>query len=105
MTTMAPEQVIQEDRVSNQTQLGDKPQAGGGPVTHIVWIPEDKMKMSAAAYVMAARIEGLTIRALCGYEWVPSRDPKEHPVCSKCLAIYKAGGHEDALGDATGLDS
>lgn len=43
---------------------------------------------SAAAKVMEARIYGTPIEALCGYVWVPSRDPQQLPVCQECASIY-----------------
>lgn len=44
---------------------------------------------SAVAKVMEARIYGTPIEALCGHVWVPSRDPKQLPVCQKCKEIYE----------------
>ena len=43
----------------------------------------------AAAKVLEARIEGTPLEALCGHTWVPSRDPKQLPVCQKCKDIYE----------------
>lgn len=99
MTTTETEQ--NTDLVSAPVQT---PDSGDQHFSHIVWMPDDK-KMTAATYVLVARIEGFPIKGLCGFEWVPSRDPKEHPVCGKCLEIWKAGGHENKFGDAEGLDS
>jgi hypothetical protein len=49
----------------------------GGPlVAHI--IDRDK---AADAYIFGHEVE-----ALCGYRWVPSRDPKGLPVCPLCRA-------------------
>lgn len=42
----------------------------------------------AAAKVLEARINGTPIEALCGFVWVPSRDPKQLPVCEECKAVY-----------------
>ena len=44
---------------------------------------------SAAAKVLEARIYGTPLEALCGYTWVPSRDPKQLPICEECKAIYE----------------
>ena len=44
---------------------------------------------SATAKVMEARIYGTPIEALCGHVWVPSRDPKQLPMCEKCKAVYE----------------
>jgi hypothetical protein len=43
---------------------------------------------SAAAKVLEARIYGTPIEALCGHVWVPSRDPKQLPLCEACKSIY-----------------
>jgi hypothetical protein len=44
----------------------------------------------AAAKVLEARIMGTALEALCGHVWVPSRDPKQLPLCDKCKDIYDA---------------
>ena len=43
---------------------------------------------SAAAKVLEARIYGTALEALCGHVWVPSRDPKQLPMCESCKSIY-----------------
>ncbi|MFV0306553.1 MAG: DUF3039 domain-containing protein [Desertimonas sp.] len=43
---------------------------------------------SAAAKVLEARVNGTPIEALCGFVWVPSRDPKQLPICEACKQIY-----------------
>ena len=52
---------------------------------HIVKV---KPGENAAAKVLEARITGTPIEALCGFVWVPSRDPKQLPVCEECKTIY-----------------
>jgi hypothetical protein len=32
---------------------------------------------------------GTPIEAICGFVWIPSRDPKQLPLCSKCKALYE----------------
>jgi Protein of unknown function (DUF3039) len=44
---------------------------------------------TAAAKVLEARIYGTPIEALCGHVWVPSRDPKQLPLCQKCKDVYE----------------
>ena len=44
---------------------------------------------SAAAKVLEARIYGIAIEALCGHVWVPSRDPKQLPLCEACKSVYE----------------
>lgn len=43
---------------------------------------------NAAAKVLEARIMGTPLEALCGHVWVPSRDPKQLPLCQECREIY-----------------
>lgn len=43
---------------------------------------------SAVAKVTEARIYGTPIEALCGFRWVPSRDPKQLPLCQECKSVY-----------------
>ncbi len=43
---------------------------------------------SAVAKVVEARIYGTPVEALCGHVWVPSRDPKQLPLCQQCKSIY-----------------
>ncbi len=43
---------------------------------------------SAAAKIVEARIYGIPVEALCGHVWVPSRDPKQLPLCEACKSIY-----------------
>ena len=59
----------------------------GEPVhAHIVKVEPGE---SAAAKVLEARIYGIPVEALCGYVWVPSRDPKQLPICEECKSIYE----------------
>ncbi|TSA52089.1 MAG: DUF3039 domain-containing protein, partial [Actinobacteria bacterium] len=37
----------------------------------------------AASKVLEARIYGTPLEALCGHVWIPSRDPKQLPLCDK----------------------
>ncbi len=61
-------------------------QTEDGPMAHIV---KTKPGEDAAAKVLAARVEGTPLEALCGHVWVPSRDPKQLPVCQRCKDIYE----------------
>lgn len=42
----------------------------------------------AGAIVLEAHVLGLTLTALCGYTWVPCRNPEDLDVCPKCLEMY-----------------
>ena len=58
----------------------------GEPVqAHIVKVRPGE---SAVAKVVEARIYGTPVEALCGHVWVPSRDPKQLPLCQECKSIY-----------------
>lgn len=54
-------------------------------LAHIVKVPFGK---DAQAYLLQARIEGRTVVALCGWKWIPARDPHALPVCDVCKEIY-----------------
>lgn len=60
-------------------------QTGEPVMAHIVKVEDGE---SAAAKVLEARIYGTQVEALCGYVWVPSRDPKQLPLCQKCKEVY-----------------
>ena len=68
-----------------EQQTDETEQTEDGPVAHIV---KTKPGESATAKVLEARVEGTPIEALCGHVWVPSRDPKQLPVCQRCKDIY-----------------
>ena len=56
---------------------------------------------SAAAKVLEARIYGIAVEALCGHVWVPSRDPKQLPLCEACKSVYEMYRmFNDGLGDS-----
>ena len=61
-------------------------QTGKPLVAHIVKTDKDE---SAAAKVLEARVNGTPLEALCGHVWVPSRDPKQLPMCQACKEIYE----------------
>jgi hypothetical protein len=61
-------------------------QTGEPAVAHIV---KTEPGESAAAKVLEARIYGSPLEALCGHVWVPSRDPKQLPLCQKCKDVYE----------------
>jgi hypothetical protein len=61
-------------------------ETGEPAMAHIVKTEPDE---SAAAKVLEARIYGTPVEALCGHVWVPSRDPKQLPLCDRCKEIYE----------------
>lgn len=56
-----------------------------GKSAHIVKVAPGE---DASAKVVEARVMGTPLEALCGYVWVPSKDPKKLPVCEQCKEIY-----------------
>jgi hypothetical protein len=68
-----------------ETRREQTPQTGEPECSHIVKTDGDD---SAAAKVLRARIEGTPLEALCGHRWIPSRDPKQLPLCATCKDIY-----------------
>jgi len=71
---------ILDDRTEIQEGVDEPLQA------HIVW-PKHKV---TEAYIL-----GIPVAALCGHMFVPSRDPKNRPVCQSCLKIFKALGNKE----------
>lgn len=76
------------DTRTTTDRRGEPAPATGEPeCSHIVKTDGEE---SAAAKVLQARIEGTPLEALCGHRWIPSRDPKQLPLCAKCRDIYDA---------------
>ena len=67
-------------------QTDETTQTGEPVVAHIV---KTEPGESAAAKVVEARVFGSPLEALCGHVWVPSRDPKQLPMCQACKEIYE----------------
>lgn len=42
---------------------------------------------TASQKILEASVMGTPVTALCGYTWIPSRNPERHPVCPKCEEI------------------
>jgi hypothetical protein len=59
-------------------------------LAHIVLLPKHlREHTTPQAYVMMARVEGFPITALCGFKWIPSKNPEPMPVCGQCKRIYE----------------
>lgn len=95
-TTMLPPVETYEEQVQTSDNPGDS--------AHIVMVPPGVEDQTPQAYVLRASIEGFPIEALCGYAWIPSKDPKRLPVCSACKDVYEQPGENredrDRLPDA-----
>ncbi|MDX2382077.1 MAG: DUF3039 domain-containing protein [Acidimicrobiia bacterium] len=63
----------------------EETETGEPTSAHIVKVVKGQ---NAAAVVLEARINGTPVEALCGFVWVPSRDPKQLPMCEECKSIY-----------------
>lgn len=82
--TMTDLETMPLERIDVDT---DETTETGEPIAaHIV---KTKKGENAAAVVLEARVMGTPIEALCGFVWVPSRDPKQLPVCEKCKSVYE----------------
>lgn len=55
--------------------------------THIVAREPGENGRDAHTIILEARINGTPVTALCGYTWVPSRNPENHPICQKCAEL------------------
>jgi len=42
--------------------------------------------------VVEGIVNGTAVRALCGKEWVPGRDPKRYGLCPTCKEIAESKG-------------
>jgi hypothetical protein len=77
--------LITRPAVETTTLLEERTETGEPIVAHIVKTDSGE---TAAAKVLEARIYGTPIEALCGHVWVPSRDPRQLPVCQACKEVY-----------------
>lgn len=59
--------------------------------THIINPPNNthiwEVGMEIQEVVDIARGLGLEVTALCGYTWVPKRNPEKYDVCEECFRI------------------
>ena len=73
-------------QVDLDTIRDEETQTGEPTSAHIVKAGPGE---NGAALVLEARIMGTPVEALCGFLWVPSKDPKQLPVCQRCKEIYE----------------
>lgn len=65
----------------------------GEHLAHIVMPPGNEHVMggidvTAKEIIETARITGQEVQALCGYRWVPVRDPGDKEICQGCLDVF-----------------
>ncbi len=77
---------LQTRPVVDQPVTKQVPETAEPTMAHIV---KTEPGEDAAAKVLEARIHGTPLEALCGHVWVPSRDPKQLPLCDTCKEIYE----------------
>jgi hypothetical protein len=63
------------------------PTTGEPRATHIV---PPTVEKTGIEIVMEARVNGTAVEALCGHRFIPERDPKAFPLCSRCREIREA---------------
>lgn len=71
---MSSETLTQPDVSQDTTDPGD--------CAHIV------DQRDPANNIAAAVVEGREVTALCGYRWIPYREPQGRPVCEACVEAY-----------------
>lgn len=92
--------LIRDNRVETET-TDDAANAA-----HVVLVPAHLQETYSTpqAYILAARIEGFAVTAVCGHTWIPDKDPRRVPLCQACKDIYendpKGHGDRDRLPDA-----
>lgn len=91
---------LQTRPVETTPETDREPDTSEPSLAHIVKTAPGE---NAAAKVLEARINGTPIEALCGHVWVPSRDPKQLPLCDTCKEIYETYRmFNDGLGQTPG---
>lgn len=80
---------IQDDIVVEKAPFDEN--APGDGNAHIVNPPMNlhiwQIGMSSQELVEKARNEEIPIKSLCGYVWVPKRNPDKYPACPTCIRI------------------
>lgn len=69
----------------------EEPAKEGEGKAHIVNPPNNlhiwRIGMTTQDIVDIARVRGLEVVALCGYRWIPRKDPDAYPACEACFKI------------------
>lgn len=87
MTTQIIEQTTTDEAIIPYEDVQDY----GEHKAHIVSPPENahlfQPGMEAQDIVDIARSMGYEVVALCGYKWVPKRNPDKYDACQLCMDI------------------
>ena len=51
--------------------------------------PDDHSHIAKKADIVRANVEGGKVKALCGVEFEPIRDPSRFPVCPTCMKLLE----------------
>lgn len=89
MTTDLAEKLDQDYHILPYEDLGSELKSSRR--THIInppgnlhiWTPG----MTSQDVVSIARLRGIEVVALCGYRFVPKRDPEKYDSCQECMDI------------------
>lgn len=98
MTTVMPEQEVDDGIEKIEDLFPYEPDDGNKDRrSHIVRAGDNDHiakgdNMDAMEIINAARLMGEEVVALCGYRWVPSRNPKQYPICDECMKRFAALG-------------
>lgn len=93
---MATPLITADPSTDARVETDELPEEDDAQHAHIVKVgPGEK----AAAVVLEARVMGTPVEALCGYVWVPNKDPQQLPICPKCKDIYEVYRVFSGLGD------
>lgn len=101
MTTVMPEVDVDVDAMREMFPYNDEDD-GKNHKTHIVRPFDNQhiqgwINMQAQDIVDSARLLGWEITALCGYRFIPMRNPEKYEACKQCVDI--AGHIMSSLGE------
>lgn len=54
--------------------------------------PDDHSHYARKEEIARAAVEGGTVTALCGVQFMPLRDPENYPVCQRCKMLLEQFG-------------
>lgn len=80
--------------VLTDPEVTDPDTEDGDPTyTHIVGpLYTEAGKIPGRTRIMEAMINGTAVEAICGYLWVPFRNPENYPLCPRCEEIVSRSG-------------